>query len=224
MSSIYGNLKAKFVIISGGLLTTLRTYTLQNKSGTIALIDDIPISTAQATNLTGGGDSTLHYHATDRALANATGTLSVANGGTGVTTAQAEMNRIAATVTSGQFLRGNDTNVVMSAIQASDIPTPTINAQAGNYTAVLTDANSVTIDMTSASANTFTIPTNASVAFPVGSSLTVFRSGAGVTTIQATTAGVILNGTSGGSRLIEGQYQGVLLQKKATDTWYIFNK
>jgi hypothetical protein len=100
---------------------------------------------------------------------------------------------------------------------------PTINAQAGNYTAVLTDANSVTIDMTSASANTFTIPTNASVAFPVGSSLTVFRSGAGVTTIQATT-GVILNGTSGASRLIEGRYQGVLLQKKATDTWYIFNK
>ena len=105
----------------------------------------------------------------------------------------------------------------------NDIPTPTINAQAGNYTAVLTDVNSVTIDMTSASANTFTIPTNASVAFPVGSSLTVFRSGAGVTTIQAT-AGVVLNGTSGGSKLIDAQYQGVLLQKKATDTWYIFNK
>ena len=32
----------------------------------------------------------------------------------------------------------------------NDIPTPTINAQAGNYTAVLTDVNSVTIDMTSA--------------------------------------------------------------------------
>lgn len=105
----------------------------------------------------------------------------------------------------------------------NDIPTPTINAQAGNYTAVLTDANSVTIDMTSASANTFTIPTNASVAFPVGSSLTVFRSGVGVTTIQAT-VGVVLNGTSGGSKTIDAAYQGVLLQKKATDTWYIFNK
>lgn len=105
----------------------------------------------------------------------------------------------------------------------NDIPTPTINAQAGNYTAVLTDVNSVTIDMTSASANTFTIPTNASVAFPIGSSLTVFRSGVGVTTIQAT-VGVVLNGTSGGSKTIDAAYQGVLLQKKATDTWYIFNK
>jgi len=51
------------------------------------------------------------------------GTLPVANGGTGNTTAQAEMNRVAAAVTSGQYLRGNGTNVVMSAIQAGDVPT-----------------------------------------------------------------------------------------------------
>lgn len=51
-----------------------------------------------------------------------TGTLSVLNGGTGVTTAQEEMNRVAAAVTSGKYLRGNGTNVVMSAIQAADVP------------------------------------------------------------------------------------------------------
>lgn len=179
-------------------LTTLQAYVFPNKSGAIALVGDV-----NATNFTG--------------------TLAVANGGTGVTTAQAEMNRVAGAVTSGQYLRGNGTNVVMSTIQATDIPTPTINAQASHYTAALTDANRVTIDMTSATANTFTIPTNASVALPIGSSLTVFRSGAGVTTIQAT-AGVVLNGISGGSKTIDAQYQGVLLQKKATDTWYIFNK
>ena len=52
-----------------------------------------------------------------------TGTLPVANGGTGNTTAQAAMNTFAAAVTSGQYLRGNGTNVVMSAIQAADVPT-----------------------------------------------------------------------------------------------------
>jgi hypothetical protein len=52
-----------------------------------------------------------------------TGILPVANGGTGNTTAQAEMNRVAAAVTSGQYLRGNGTNVVMSAIQVADVPT-----------------------------------------------------------------------------------------------------
>jgi hypothetical protein len=51
------------------------------------------------------------------------GTLAVANGGTGNTTAQAEMNRVAGAVTSGSYLRGNGTNVVMSTIQAADVPT-----------------------------------------------------------------------------------------------------
>jgi hypothetical protein len=52
-----------------------------------------------------------------------TGTLPLGNGGTGQTTAQAAMNSFAGAVTSGQYLRGNGTNVVMSAIQASDVPT-----------------------------------------------------------------------------------------------------
>jgi hypothetical protein len=50
------------------------------------------------------------------------GTLPVANGGTGQTTQQASINALAGAVTSGQFLRGNGTNVVMSAIQVADVP------------------------------------------------------------------------------------------------------
>jgi hypothetical protein len=53
-------------------------------------------------------------------LANA---LSTSYGGTGGTTAQAGMNALAGAVTSGQYLRGNGTNVTMSAIQAADVPT-----------------------------------------------------------------------------------------------------
>lgn len=52
-----------------------------------------------------------------------TGTLPVANGGTGQTTLQAAINSLAGAVTSGQYLRGNGTNVVMNAIQAGDVPT-----------------------------------------------------------------------------------------------------
>ena len=44
-------------------------------------------------------------------------------GGTGGTTAQAGMNNLAGGVTSGQYLRGNGSNVVLSAIQAADVPT-----------------------------------------------------------------------------------------------------
>ena len=55
--------------------------------------------------------------------ANVTGTVAIANGGSGQTSAQAAMNAFAGAVTSGSYLRGNGTNVVMSTIQAADVPT-----------------------------------------------------------------------------------------------------
>jgi hypothetical protein len=51
------------------------------------------------------------------------GTLNVANGGSGATTAQGAMNTFAGAVTAGSYLRGNGTNVVMATIQAADVPT-----------------------------------------------------------------------------------------------------
>jgi hypothetical protein len=52
-----------------------------------------------------------------------TGTLPLANGGTGTTTAQLAINALAGAVTSGSYLRGNGTNVVMATIAAGDVPT-----------------------------------------------------------------------------------------------------
>lgn len=52
-----------------------------------------------------------------------TAALPIAQGGTGQITAQAALNALAAAVTSGQFLRGNGTNVLLAAIQAADVPT-----------------------------------------------------------------------------------------------------
>lgn len=106
-----------------------------------------------------------------------------------------------------------------------NIGTQGINAQTGTtYTLVLADANSATngqpktITMTNASANTVTIPTNASVAFPVGSVIIILQNGAGTTTIEGDT-GVTVNGTSAGSEDITDQYKSVYIQKLATDTW-----
>jgi hypothetical protein len=52
------------------------------------------LTSANHTDLTDGGDSTLHYHAADRALANATGTLALANGGTGASLSDPNADRI----------------------------------------------------------------------------------------------------------------------------------
>ena len=93
-----------------------------------------------------------------------------------------------------------------------------INTQTGTtYTAALSDKNG-TIEMNNASANTFTIPANSSVAFSVKSRFDVVQYGAGTTTIQADT-GVTLNGVSGGSATIQAQYSGVTIYKRATDEW-----
>jgi hypothetical protein len=54
---------------------------------------------------------------------NVTGIVALANGGSGQTTAQLAINAFAGAVTSGSYLRGNGTNVVMNTIQAADVPT-----------------------------------------------------------------------------------------------------
>ena len=74
---------------------------------------------------------------------NVTGTVAIANGGSGTTTAQGAMNAFAGAVTSGSYLRGNGTDVVMSTIQAADVPTLNQNTTgtASNVTGVVAVAN-----------------------------------------------------------------------------------
>jgi hypothetical protein len=60
---------------------------------------------------------------TSGTASNVTGVVAIANGGSGQTTQQAALNAFAASVTNGYFLRGNGTNVLMSTIQATDVPT-----------------------------------------------------------------------------------------------------
>jgi hypothetical protein len=65
---------------------------------------------------------TLNQNTTGTA-SNVTGTVAIANGGTGATTQQGAINALAGATTSGYFLRGNGTNVLMAAIMAADVPT-----------------------------------------------------------------------------------------------------
>lgn len=77
------------------------------------------LTSTQATDLTDGGDSILHYHATDRDLANATGTLAIANGGTGQTTATNAFDALAPTTTAGDIIYHNGTDNVRLAAGTS---------------------------------------------------------------------------------------------------------
>jgi len=100
----------------------------------------------------------------------------------------------------------------------------TINAQTATYTAVLTDADQKLVTMSVGSANDFQIPTNASVAFPIGSVINVIQIGAGQTTIKAVTSGTTTISSTGASAIapkLRAQYSAASCIKVATDTWYV---
>ena len=95
-----------------------------------------------------------------------------------------------------------------------------INAQTGTaYEFVLTDAGKL---VTGDNANpiVFTVPTNATVAFPVGTVIALQQLGAGAISVEGDT-GVTINGTDPGSEsLTDAQYlTTAALTKHATDTW-----
>ena len=94
------------------------------------------------------------------------------------------------------------------------------NSQSGTtYTLALTDSDKV-LELTSASATvTVTVPQNATIAFPVGSVIEVFRYGAGEVAI-APFAGVTLR-SPGGARRLNAQYSAAALRKRATDEWIL---
>ena len=100
----------------------------------------------------------------------------------------------------------------------------TLNAQTGaTYTAASTDQYQVLVTMNNASANAFKIPTNASVAFAVGTVITVMNIGAGTCTISAVTPGtttVLSAGATAASPTL-GQYKSAACIKTATDAWYV---
>ena len=92
-----------------------------------------------------------------------------------------------------------------------------VSSQTGtSYTAVLPDANTY-IRHSNASAITFTIPPNSSVAFPVGTVIEMEQAGAGALSVAAG-SGVTINSRSSDLTLA-GQYAVAFVKKVATDTW-----
>jgi hypothetical protein len=92
-----------------------------------------------------------------------------------------------------------------------------------DYTAVLADQYQQLISMNKATAVAFKIPTNASVAFAVGTVITVLNKGVGLVTISAVTSGTttVLSAGAVAASPTVAQYKSAACIKVATDTWYV---
>jgi hypothetical protein len=100
----------------------------------------------------------------------------------------------------------------------------TVNAQTGTtYTAVKADGLNAIVTMDNASPNTFSIPTDATYNFPVGTTLLIYMKGAGVTTITAVTPGtttVVSAGATIGSPVL-ARYKSAAAIKLAANSWIV---
>lgn len=92
-----------------------------------------------------------------------------------------------------------------------------ISVESTTKTIGLSDAGTIQ-QCSNGSAQTITIPLNASVAFDVGTIIIFEQHGVGQVTLDAV-SGVTLNGINGGNVSIDAQYLGCYIRKTATNTW-----
>lgn len=94
----------------------------------------------------------------------------------------------------------------------------TINNQTGDYTLVLTDQTKI-IEMEKGTALTLTVPSNASVAFPIGTILDIVQTGVGQCSVAAA-VGVTVHAAAGKFKTTT-QWSGASLYKRGADEWVL---
>jgi hypothetical protein len=97
-----------------------------------------------------------------------------------------------------------------------------INSQTGTtYTPVLSD-NGDLVTLTNASAITFTIPPNSSVAYPVGAQLNLTQFGVGqVTLAQGAGVTIVSTGATASAPKLRARYSTATAIQTATDNWLV---
>ena len=93
-----------------------------------------------------------------------------------------------------------------------------INQQTSAYTTVLSDRDKL-VEVSSQSGVTVTIPADASVNYPVGTSFDILQTGTGQVTVAGDN-GVTVNATPG--LKLRTQWSSATVFKRAANTWVVY--
>ena len=107
-----GNVTGTVAIANGGTGQT---------TASAALNALLPSQTSNANKYLQTDGTNSSWDAISLSTADITGTLAIANGGTGQTTQQTALNALAGAVTAARYLRGDGTNVGMALLSAADL-------------------------------------------------------------------------------------------------------
>ena len=183
-----------------------------NSSGGNAVITVLPNTTAMVTCILVTGTTAASWESglTDFGAATGTGDVVLANSPTLITPA---LGTPASGIASNMTVDGTD------AVGFRNVP---INSQSAAYTLVLSDSGKAILHpSTDANARTFTIPANASVAYPIGTVLTFINMTSQVVSIAITSDTMNLAGTgSTGTRSL-AQYGMASALKLTATSWLI---
>jgi hypothetical protein len=186
-----------------------RTFTV----ATTPIKVDIPPEGATVAN---GGSGTA-YHSTRPDPTTVLNDGSIASGaGATFDASQWFVSDTSCTLTVDAAEPGDVTTAELTAAIATAVQTVTKNTQTNSYTLVAADAGKV-VELNKGSGVTLTIPTNATVAFAIGTRLEIHQVGAGQITV-AGAGGVTVN-SPGGKLKVTGQFSSAYLRKRATDEW-----
>lgn len=198
---------------------------------TIWTVDNVAMSGSMASqnannvNITGGtiGSGVTFNGSITGTAANVTGIVAVANGGTGASTAANARTNLAAAAS------GANTDITSLEQDVTIVATGTIgatsigyrgapqNAQTGAYGLVLAD-NGKTVPNTTGG---WTIPSNASQAFPLGATIVLYNNSGSAQSIAITTDTLRQAGTTNtGTRTLAG-YGLATVMKVDTTVWVI---
>jgi hypothetical protein len=115
------------------------------------------------------------------------------------------------------------TGDVLSAADMNALVQFDVSTKTADYTGVLADSYQSLIVMNKATAIAFKIPTDASVAYPTGTVLTILNIGVGVCTISAVTPGTTTLASAGATSASPtlAQYKSAACLKISANNWVI---